>query len=130
MISGGHCCLYVGAAWPAPPCRLFVHKVRAGELCQTIAWLSYYPHTIEPWDEAEFWGPWFWGPVGGGGRMDGGRGGWMVFPECESRNLGGGWGGGGNQSTSPLGSRSGAAGFSFHVAAGKLLKVLAAEITL
>lgn len=90
MISGGHCCLYVGAAWPAPPCRLFVHKVRAGELCQTIAWLSYYPHTIEPWDEAEFWGPWFWGPVGGGGRMDGGRGGWMVFPECESRNLGGG----------------------------------------
>lgn len=33
------------AAWLAPLCRLFVHKVRAGEQSQTIAWLSYYPHT-------------------------------------------------------------------------------------
>lgn len=83
MISGGHCCLYVGAAWPAPACRLFVHKVRAGELCQTIAWLSYYPHTIEPWDEAEFWGPWFWGPVGGveGGWMGAGAVGWCSQPK-------------------------------------------------
>lgn len=64
MILGGHCFLYVGAAWLAPLCRLFVHKVRAGEPGQTIAWLSYYPHTIERWDEAEVWGRGFGGRWG------------------------------------------------------------------
>ena len=86
MILGGHCFLYVGAAWPAPPCRLFVHKVRAGELGPDNSPAELRPtHTIEWWDEAEVWGRGF-GGCGGGGGIDGGQGQldaalvYMVFP--------------------------------------------------
>lgn len=97
MILGGHCFLYVGAAWPAPQCRLFVHKVRAGELGPDNSPAELRPtHTIEWWDEAEVWGRGF-GGCGGGGRIDGGgRGSWMrplsiwCFPEWVSWDLGGG----------------------------------------
>lgn len=60
MILGGHCFLYVGAAWPAPLCRLFVHKVRAGEPGQTIARAELLPtHTMARRDEGpRFWGLW------------------------------------------------------------------------
>lgn len=64
MILGAHCFLYVAAAWLAPLCRLFVHKVRAGEPRPDNGLAELLPTlTMERWDEAEgFWGPWFfWG---------------------------------------------------------------------
>lgn len=76
MILGAHCCLYVAGAWLAPLCRLFVHKVRAGEPGPDNRLAELLPtHTMERWDEAEgFWGPWFfWGGLSGMG-VGGGHG--------------------------------------------------------
>lgn len=90
MILGGLCFLYVGAAQPAPPCRLFVQKSTCcGELGQTMARLSYYQHT--QWSggmRLRFGGPVVW--RGGGGGVDGALVYNMAFPEWVSWDLGGG----------------------------------------